>query len=147
MDPKLKTWGIAIGVLVMVLALVDFVALKGESVGGGSVSLQAEATPLALSITRIGEEHLVQIKTRKEVRGESKGRAIAYRLMDPSGVTIVEDSEILSHKQRYFSFTPTEPGDYTLHVEGSGLIGSGRGTGYVSVAVNDRRVISRLLGF
>ena len=146
-DPKLKRWGIALGVLVLALALVDFVVLKGDSVGGGSVSLRADSPPLVLTITRPGEKHLVKIKTRKRSHGESVGQSIAYQLIDPSGVAVVEESELFSRKSRYFSFSPAAPGEYALHVEETKLVGSGRGSGYVSVTVDDHRVLSRLLGF
>ena len=124
----------------------DRSAGRGESVGGGSLNLRADSAPLVLQITRTGEDHLIEIRTRKSVGSERKGRSIAYRLVDPSGATIVEDSEILSHKKRSFSFEPTLAGDYTLYAEETKLVGSGRGTAYVAVTVNDRRVLSRLLG-
>lgn len=146
LDPKLKNWGIAIGVLVMALGLVDLVVLKGESVGGGTVSLRADSTPLVLQITRPAEKHLVKIKTRKRRKGEYVGQSIAYRLVDPDGVTVAEDTEILGHKTRFFSFYPAKTGPYELHAEETKLLGSSRGTGSVSVTVNDRRVLSRLLG-
>ena len=76
------------------LGLVDLVVLKGESVGGGTVSLRADSTPLVLQITRPAEKHLVKIKTRKRRKGEYVGQSIAYRLVDPDGVTVAEDTEI-----------------------------------------------------
>jgi len=146
-DPKLKTWGIVLGIAFFALAGLDFVVLKGDSVGGGSVDLRPDAAPLVLTITRPREDHLVEIRTRRRVRGEYEGQSIAFRLVDPDGRTLVEESEILSHKRRTFSFHPMKQGSYSLYAEENTLLGSSRGTGRVSVTVNDRRILSRLVGF
>jgi len=50
-------------------------------------------------------------------------------------------------KRRFFEFTPTTAGEHLLHVQEAMVIGSGRGTGYVSVTTGDRRTISRWVGF
>jgi hypothetical protein len=60
---------------------------------------------------------------------------------------VVEDSELVSHKKRFFDFTPLVAGEYRLHVEETKLVGSGRGSASVSVTVGDRRVLSRLFRF
>jgi len=146
-DPKLKNWGIALGFLVFALVGVDFVVLKGEPVTSGSLSLQSDSAPLTLSISRPGEEHLVEIRTRKRVRGDDKGQSIAYRLVGPSGMTVVEDSELVSHKKRFFDFIPVQAGEYSLYAEETKLLGSGRGSASVRVTVGDRRVLSRLFRF
>lgn len=147
MDPKLRAIGIALGVLVLALTALDFVVLKGDRVAGGSLSLRSDATPISLTISRPHEAHLVAISTRKRVKGESVGQSISYRLVDPQGETVVEDSEIVSHKKRFFEFVPAQAGDYQLFARETTLIGSGRGSASVSVTVNDRRILSRLLGF
>lgn len=147
-DPTLKARGIALGVVVVALALVDLVVLKGDPVASGTLSLRPDSEPFAVMVTQPAEEHLLEIRTRKRVRGESRGLSIAYRLVDPDGVTLLEESELVTRKKRYVSFQPTSAGEYTLHAEEARLIGSGgRGTAYVAVTVGDHRVISRLLGF
>lgn len=147
LDPKLKKWAIAGVGLLLSLALVDVVALRGDSVGGGSVNLRSDSEPLVLTITRPTEKHLVKLTTRRRLRGEMTGQSIAYRMVDPHGEVVVSDSELMAHKQRFFSFYPSFSGDYLLFAEETKLIGSGRGSAQVSVTVNDRRTISRWLGF
>jgi hypothetical protein len=146
-DPKLKKWGIALGVLLLSLSLIDLVVLKGEHVASGSASLRADSEPLVITISRPRVEHLVGISTRERIRGESRGQSIAYRLVTPDGMTASEDAELISRKKRYFDFVPMQAGDYQLHLQEATLIGSGSGTAYVNVTVGDRRVLSRLLGF
>jgi len=146
-DPKLKTRAIVLGAVVFALAAVDFVVLKGETVASGNVSLRSGAAALRIPISRPGEEHLVEISTRRHRNNESRGLSIAYQLIAPDGSIAAEDSEILSHKKRFFEFVPTQSGDYQLHAKETKLLGSGRGTGFVRVTVGDRRVLSRLLAF
>jgi len=146
-DPRLKGWGIALGIVFFSLAMVDFVALKGEHVASANVSLRADSSPGVIDVSRPGEEHLVQISTRKRSHGESKGRSIAWRLVAPDGTTVEEDSELVSHKKRFFEFLPVEEGAYELHVEETVLLGSGNGTASVAVYVNDRRILGPLIGF
>ncbi len=146
-DPKIKTWGMVLGGVVLALALVDSVALRGDTVASCSLSLREGSSPEVLAITRPGEKHLVKITTRKTVRGETRGLSIHYRLLDPDGAPVVDETELLAHKKRYFSFYPTQAGDYQLYGEEVKLLGTARGTAHVVVTVNDRRVLSRLLGF
>lgn len=147
-DSRHQKWGIALGVIVFGLALLDVVALKGEVVAGGSVNLAAESEPLVLTIDRPYEEHTVEIYTRKSGTGtKSKGRSIAWELVAPNGNVVAEGAELVSHKRRYFDFFPVEPGDYALHAHETKLLGSARGTGNVHVTVGDRRVVSRALRF
>jgi hypothetical protein len=147
LDPKLKKWAIAGVGLLLTLALVDLVALRGDSVGGGSVDLRTDSQPLVLTITRPAEKHLVKLTTRRRLRDEMTGQSISYQLVDPHGEVVVSDSELLAHKQRFFSFYPHFRGDYLLFAEETKLLGSSRGSARVSVTVNDRRTISRWLGF
>jgi hypothetical protein len=134
---------LAVVALGLALFLVDFVALRGERVAHDRADLGGE--PALLEIQRVGEKHLVEITTRRRHHGETHGRTIAWRLEDPSGIVVQQDSELTVHKERYFSFTPNVPGRYTLHVEGSGLVfKSGSGSADVDVFVNDRRILARL---
>ena len=146
-DPKLKTWGIALGIAVFALVGVDFVVLKGENVASGRVSLRSDSAPVLLSISQAGKKHLVEISTRRNRKGETVGQSIAYRLVGPDGTTVAEDSEIISHKKRFFGFVPSHAGEYSLHAEETKLVGSGQGSARVNVTVGDRRMHSRLLRF
>jgi hypothetical protein len=134
---------VAVVALAVVLFLVDFVALRGERVAHARAALGGE--PARLEIQRLGEKHLVEITTRRRHHGETQGRTIAWRLEDPSGNVVHQDSELTMHKERYFSFTPNVPGQYALHVEGGGLVfKSARGSADVDVFVNDRRIFARI---
>lgn len=129
--------------LAAALLLVDFVALRGERVAHDGAALGGE--PARLEIQRVGEEHLVEIATRRRHHGKTRGRTIAWSLEDPSGNVVHQDSELTAHKERYFSFTPNVPGQYALHVQGGGLVfKSASGSADVDVFVNDRRIFARL---
>lgn len=142
-----KTWATVLGLGLFLLVAVDYVALKGDRVEGGTVNLSSSSPPLVLAIQRPGVAHLVEISTRKHTNNESKGRSVAYRLEGPDGRVIAEDEELVSRKRRFFDFTPTRAGEHRLHVQEAMVIGSGRGTGTVSVTIGDRRTISRWVGF
>jgi hypothetical protein len=134
---------IAVAALAIVLFLVDFVALRGERVAHDRAALGGG--PALLEIQRLGEKHLVEITTRRRHHGKTQGRTIAWRLEDPSGNVVQQDSELTAHKERYFSFTPNVPGQYVLHVQGGGLVfKSASGSADVDVFVNDRRILARL---
>ncbi len=147
LNPKMKAWSIALGVAMFALVGLDFVVLKGDHVASGSLSLKSESLPLELSISQPFEEHLVEIRTSRRKKGETVGQSIQYRLVDPDGVTVAEDSELTAHKKRFFDFVPLKAGQYTLYANERTLIGSGRGTGYGRVTVGDRRILSRLMRF
>jgi hypothetical protein len=134
---------VAVVALGLALFLVDFVVLRGERVAHDRAALGGE--PARLEIQRVGEKHLVEIATRRRHHGKTEGRTIAWRLEDPSGIGIHQDSELTAHKERYFSFTPNVPGEYVLHVQGAGLVfKSASGSAGVDVFVNDRRIFPRI---
>ena len=137
------TRGGAASVAVVALGLALFLATswrRGERVAHDRVALGGE--PAILEIQRPGEKHLVEITTRRRHHGKTQGRTIAWRLEDPSGNVVQQDSELTAHKERYFSFTPNVPGQYVLHVQGGGLVfKSGSGSADVDVFVNDRRIL------
>ncbi len=138
-----KAASVAVVALGAALLLVDFVALRGERVAHDRAAIGGE--PALLEIQRPGEKHLVEITTRRRQHGKTQGRTIAWRLEDPSGIVVKQDSELTAHKERYFSFTPNVPGQYVLHVQGGGLVfKSGSGSADVDVFVNDRRIMARL---
>ena len=138
-----KAASVAVVALGAALLLVDFVALRGERVAHDRAFLGGE--PALLEIQQVGEKHLVEITTRRRQHGKTQGRTLAWRLEDPSGIVVKQDSELTSHKERYFSFTPNVPGQYVLHVQGGGLVfKSASGSADVDVFVNDRRIFARL---
>ncbi len=146
-ERSVKTWALALGVAVALLALVDMIALQGERVGSTTTRLSAHH-PAIIEISRVGEEHLVEISTRHRVQGEWKGRAIRYRLESPSGVTVHEGSELAARKKRFFEFVPGEAGAYRIFIEENmSLLGSTADTARIAVYVNDRRILARLLNF
>ena len=146
-DGKAKGWTIALGLAVALLAFVDLIALRGERVASATARLSA-SDPATIEISRVGEEHLVEISTRRRVHGESKGRAIRYRVESPSGVVAYESSEIAARKNRCFEFVPEEAGAYRFFIEQNmTLLGSTTDTARIAVYVNDRRILGRLLNF
>jgi len=146
-DGRAKGWTIALGLAVVLLGFVDLIALRGEQVASATARLTAR-DPATIEIYRVGEQHLVEISTRRRVHGESKGRAIRYRVESPSGVAVYEDSEIVSRKKRFFEFVPGETGIYRFFIEENmSLLGSTTDTARISVYVDDRRILARLLNF
>jgi hypothetical protein len=142
-----KHWrlaGLVTGAALMALTLVDFVVLGGEVVAGAMVSV-GSGQPGVFEISRVGEEHLVQISTRRRMHQDSKGRALVIRLEGPDRVVFHEDSEIVSREQRFFEFVPEKAGTHRLFLEESmTLLSAGGGNASVTLYVNDRRVLRHL---
>ena len=143
-DAKARAKGLGIvGIgLAIALALLDVVVLRGERVAGASAPLSGER-PAVLEIVRTGEEHLIEITTRRRRHGETKGRSIDYRLEDPEGNVLVEESEVVTRKKRYVTIEPEVAGEYRLFVVDEGFFGPGSGSANVSVYVGDRRLLRR----
>ena len=136
---------LAVG-MAIALSLLDFVVLRGERVAVATVRLSQD-DPAVIEIHRVGEEHLVEISTRRRRGGETKGRSVSYRLEDPEGRIIAEESELVTRKRRFVRFEPDVSGEYRLFVEDPGLLGGSDGSAHVSVYVNDRRILARFLPF
>jgi len=146
-DSSVKTWAIALGVAVVLLGLVDVIALRGEQVAYTTARLSS-SDPVTIQISRAGEEHLVEISTSRRVHGETKGKAVRYRLESPSGATVYEDSEIVARKKRFFEFVPGEAGAYRFFIEENmDLLGSSTYSAQIAVYTDDRRVLARLFDF
>jgi hypothetical protein len=105
--------GIVAGAAVTALALIHFVVLGGEMVDGATVPV-GSGRPGVFEISRVGEEHLVQISIRPRMHPNSKGRALGIRLEDPDGPVLYEDSEIVLREQRFFEFVPEKAGTRRL---------------------------------
>jgi hypothetical protein len=142
-----KTIGMGITAAVVVLFVVDFFVLRGEQVDYDSVSLRDHA-PMILSISRVGETHLVEIDTHHRMNGKNMGETVKIRFEDPSGKMVYEMSELTARKGRHFRFKPEVAGQYKLYVEPkTTLFGPGSGRAKAAVFVNDRRIVARLLAF
>jgi hypothetical protein len=141
-----KSLSLAVVGIAIALALLDFVVLRGERVDGATVRLSPD-DPALIEIDRVGEEHLVEISTRRRRGGETTGRTVSYRLEDPDGRIIVEESELVTRKRRFVRFNPDLPGEYRLFVEDPGLFGGSGDSARVSVYVNDRRILGRFVPF
>lgn len=142
-----KGWVFAVAMIVAALALSDMVFLRGEHVDSVSVSL-GDSDGGRLEIARTGEEHRVEISTRRRVRGETRGEAIHVRLVGPDGSPVLEDTELVARKTRTYDFVPTRAGTYWIYVDDArSLLGTGRGRARVTVTVNDRRILAPLLGW
>ncbi len=131
---------LALGVL---LFGVDTVFLKGEFVARDPAELSG-MSPAVFSVSRVDEPHLVEIRTRRRVSGEYRGRKVSWRLVDPDGITIREDEELLDHEERVIRFEPAMAGEYKLYVEDNGLLlRTETASAVVTVTVNDRRILKR----
>jgi len=138
--------GLSVGLALLgaALFLVDFVVLRGEHVAYDSVSFTSNESAV-LQLDRVGEEHLIEVDTRKRVNRKQRGRAVKLRFEDPEGRLVYQSFELVAHKERSFSFTPTAAGEYRLYVEGNSLLGgSSSGRARVDVYVNDHRIFGRL---
>ena len=93
MGARGKGVSVAVAVLAVALFLVDFVLLRGEHVAHAEVYFD-RSEPARIAVDRVGERHLVEISTRKRIRGETRGRRVAYRLEDPSGQVLERGSEM-----------------------------------------------------
>lgn len=137
--------GLSLGALALGVLLfgVDTVLLKGEFVARDSAELSG-MSPAVFHVGRVDEPHLVEIRTRRRVSGEYRGRKVAWRLVDPDGITIREDEELLDHKERVIRFEPAMAGEYKLYVEDNGLLlRTETASAVVTVTVNDRRIMKR----
>jgi len=129
------------------LLMVDVVVLRGEQVARASVPLSG-GEPAVLELERVGEPHLFEIETHRRVRGRVRGRSVKLLLEDPNGVDVYEESELVAHKERFFSYTPSIAGSYRLHVEDNGhLLDARSHRARVDVRVNDHRFLSRALAW
>ena len=106
LGPKGKALSLALGALVVVLALVDFVVLRGAAIGAAQVDLRQD-TPATFEITEAGKPHLVLIRATRRVRGKTKGRNVDYKIVGPNGTVVVDESEFVQRKTRHVKFTPT----------------------------------------
>jgi hypothetical protein len=136
---------VAAGVAVA-LALVDFVVLRGDHIDSETIFLYRN-DPAMIEINRVGEEHLLEISTRRTENNGTKGRSIKYRLEDSQGRVVAEKAELVNRKKRFVRFEPLLAGEYKVFVEDPGLLGTSSGSARVSVYVNDRRILARFLPF
>ena len=143
---KGKSIGIATAGIAVALALVDFVVLRGDHVGSDTIFLYSDE-PAVIEIDRVGEAHLLEISTHRTEDGETKGRSVNYRLEDPQGRIIADESELINRKKRFVRFEPLSAGEYKIFVEDPKLLGTSSGSSRVSVYVNDRRILARFLPF
>lgn len=147
--PRSQKISIAIAALVVVLALVDFVALRGSSVGAVRVDLDG-SEPAAFELTEVGKPHMVRIETTRLVKGKREGRNVDYRIVGPNGTVIIDESEFVDRKTRYVRFVPYVAGVYTITVSDDSRYlrgGSRNGDATVTVHANDRRIMPSLLPF
>jgi hypothetical protein len=143
---KGKGIGIVAAGIAVALAMVDFVVLRGDHVDSETIYLYRN-DPAMIEINRVGEEHLLEISTRRTEAGETKGRSVNYRLEDPQGRTVAEETELMNRKKRFVRFEPLLAGEYKIFVEDPKLLGTSRGSVRVSVYVNDHRILARFLSF
>lgn len=140
---RVKGLSVAAAALGVLLFAVDFVFLKGDPVARASAELNG-TSPAVFTVSRANEPHLVEIRTTRRVSGKRLGRKVSWRLLDPDGIVVRRDAELLDHEERHFEFQPGRTGKYRLYVEDNGLLlRTESGMASVTVTVNDRRLMKR----
>jgi hypothetical protein len=90
----------------------------------------------------------LRLARRRRVHRKQRGRAVKLRFEDREGRLVYQSSELVAHKERSFSFTPTAAGKYRLYVEGNSLLGGpSSDSARVDVYVNNLRIFGRLFSF
>ncbi|MCP4188105.1 MAG: hypothetical protein GY763_10940 [Gammaproteobacteria bacterium] len=137
-----KRISIGIAVLIVIFILELFV-LSGEVLLDQKLSLDA-SKPQILQIERVGEEHLINIKTLYGIALNDKdksGVAIEVRLEGPDGTILLDESEYVPYKRHYYTFTPTMQGKHKLYIKNSeGSLSWSGGNGRLKLYVGDKRV-------
>jgi hypothetical protein len=147
LGPRKRAILLAVVALVLVVGLVDFVVLRGDTVARMSVDLRP-ATPAIVELTRVGEPHVVTIRATRRDRGETKGCSIAYRITDPEGTVIVDEHEFMKRKTRHVRFVPRLAGEYSISVSDDGGCQRDASSGAVAsvrITANDRRLMPGLI--
>jgi len=114
--------------------------LKGDLVAHQRLAVAGSSKFVEFTVKNASKVHLIQVRTDKKQK-------LQIRLLDSKGKVLYENTEYVAHKgSRSFTFTPPREGKYKLYV---GLSPLGFSTYYrvgVSVYVNDRRLLPRILG-
>lgn len=128
-------------ILFVAFALLEMFYLKGERIAHGSIKIGDEKASLSIAVNKAHEKHFVQVYTRKE-------RTLRLRVLGPEDEVVYNNTELGNHKgYRSFTFRPEKPGTYRLFVD-PGILSIGSwGNAKASVYINDRRVLTRFLGW
>jgi hypothetical protein len=143
---QLKPTHIAIVAVLVAIALVDLIALEGETVYSKyGVSFRQEAEQvLTVPIDRVRQKHSLRLNSRKA------SLALSWSLVDPNGIVVISDNEYARHEgHRRSSFTPMVAGDYELKIDlsqgTSMLTRRSRDRVNVKVVVGDHQIIGPLV--
>jgi hypothetical protein len=143
---KLKPGHIAVMALLVALALVDLVALEGQTIYRkyGVSFRDGNAQLLEIPIERVGEKHSLRLNSQKA------SLALSWSIEDPNGIEVASDNEYTRHAgHRRASFTPMIAGPYRLELElrqGTSMLMRGRRDRVnVKVVVGDHQVIGPLV--
>jgi len=134
--------GVIAVVLVAGLLLAEMIFLRGTTVAEGYVKIRDEKDSVSISVLQAGQTHMIEIAPSR------KTAQLKLLITDPDGVVEYDKSELSGGKgTRYVRFRPQNTGEYKLYVNQSSLTIGGRpGRARVKVLVNDRRIITPLLG-
>ncbi len=132
--------GVAIVAVFLLLTVFDFYWLRGELVARRSFPISSHRNFLELKVKKVSEPHLVRVYTRKKQK-------LHIRLLGPDGNVLYDDTEYGRHKgERFFRFIPQKRGKYRVCVSVGPLSFSTYNRVIVSVYVNDRRILPKILG-
>jgi len=139
---KLGVVGVIAVVVVGALLLAEMIFLRGATVAEGYLKIRDENDSVSIPVQQAGQTHMIEIYPSR------KTAQIKLLIKDPDGAIEYDKSELSGGKgTRYIRFKPQREGEYKLYVNQSSLtIGGNPGRARVKVMVNDRRILTPLLG-
>ncbi len=145
LDTAKKVWsfrggpvGVLIAALFIAYAIFETVFLGGDLVSSKRVVVTGPNNFLEFKVQEPDQEYLIRIYTGKKMK-------LSVRLVDSGGKVYHEDTEYAGHKSRSITFTPPHPGLYRVYVGLGPLNFSTYAKASVSVYINDKRVLTKIL--
>ena len=144
---RARTWAWVAVFVVMALGGAEAVLLQGDEVASDTLNVSAGKSA-TLQISRVGEKHLVEIYIQKLRDAKIKGAVLEFRFEGPDGAVLYRDSEFTPKRMRMFEFVPEKAGPHRLILEdGTMVLNVGKRSAEVTVYVNDRTILRRLLPY
>ena len=132
--------GIIVVGLFLAYSIFETIWLRGDLVAYGRIAITSPRNFVEFTVKKGSQKYTIEVYTRQKSK-------LHVKLVDSSGKVLYEDTEYASHKgSRSFTFKPPKEGRYRLYV-GLGPLSFYTFTrASVSVYVNDRRILPRVLG-
>ena len=125
-------------VIIVLVSLLEFIYLRGESVAYERIRVKE---PFTFEVDAAGVPYLVDISAARDESVKLK-----ILLNGPEGEEIFSRTELTGSRSRSFKFEPTKKGVYTLSLSESMTLRVGSGP-YLRIRVykNDRRILGPCL--